>query len=82
MDASSPDPQAAADDPEPEPPAPRRCARCTDLLHPSSVEDTHPCCDPVHGRTVTRWADILHNDAVRRRAAAAREVFRARRPGR
>lgn len=76
------EPSPAADeteDPPPEPPAPRRCARCHGPLHPSTVEDTHPCCDPVHGRTVTRWADILHNERVREQATAARRTFRARR---
>lgn len=56
----------------------RRCAGCHGPLDPDLPDDTHPCCDPVHGRTVTRWADILHNDAVRARANTARAALHAR----
>lgn len=57
-----------------------RCAGCwwplDHTLHTRDRAPTHPCCDPVHGRTVTEWADRLHNARVRALADEARTAIR------
>jgi hypothetical protein len=72
------DPDPPPDDP-PAAPVARLCEGCLGPLLADEPEDSHPCCDPVVGRTVRQWADRLHNERIRATADTVRATYRAAR---